>query len=75
MMLKNVVQMQEVRCDVCASFNTSLRFVEGEIVQRFGNGWHDTAEMFGKIVSAALNKHINGSKLYSPSEIAVKRAT
>jgi hypothetical protein len=75
MMLKNVVQMQEERCDVCESSNNSLRLVEGGIVHRFGNGWHDPTEMFWKIVSAALNKYTNGSKLYSPSEIAVTRAT
>lgn len=75
MMLKNVMQMQDVRCDVCESSNNSLKFVEGEIVHRFGNGWHVTAEMFGNIVSAALNRYTNGSKLYLPSEIAVKRAT
>lgn len=45
-----------------------------EPLQIFGIGWHDAAETIGNAASAVINKLTNGSRVYSPSVVAVARA-
>lgn len=43
-------------------------------LQIFGIGWHDSAESIGNTTSAAIHALTRGSKVYSPSVVAVARA-
>ncbi len=57
-----------------ASLRIMLEKSQFEPLQIFGIGWHDRAETVGNAISSAVNKLTNGSKVYSPSVVAIARA-
>jgi 2-polyprenyl-3-methyl-5-hydroxy-6-metoxy-1,4-benzoquinol methylase len=56
------------------SLRIMLKKASFEPLQIFGIGWHDSAESIGNAASAVINKLTNGSKVYSPSVVAIARA-